>query len=449
MGRKKGGKNPEGHKAGGARMGAGRPRKTGPLTLKASIRVHAHQPPDPSGLIRRDAVHPALQAWIDIPATYVLRCCNCGHSDQNNLLDSSPPLLAADENPSTTSSLFSRSQSPHTSGTGEPLPEVSADFENHSDTPSLFTPPQSVSPVGSSISDPDQIHSAMSNDDSVVSHAESLLMLGTPAPTISIPVAHTSYELEPQELTPAATHPHSHLPVMQPNHIPQSPMTYNQPYIPSFISQNSVNHPDQFTNPGPDPQSPYRIYNSQPEPHFTPTSTTPPSFPGPAEPPLPSPQQQYYSPQQQRPPEFSQQQAQHFYASASSYPDQQPPEMYFPQAQALQQPQHIKPGPAAWRHAPHSTSIPPVVAAILSPQHTHPQQQLDPCGPVQFLPTGQHTQRRRRRCVICIGAGREGEADRCCGRGNRHLCPLYSKHGSPENIMEIRNAKHVRSTTAT
>ena len=44
MGRKKGGKNPEGHRAGGARSGAGRPRKAGPLTLKASIRVHAHQP---------------------------------------------------------------------------------------------------------------------------------------------------------------------------------------------------------------------------------------------------------------------------------------------------------------------------------------------------------------------------------------------------------------------
>lgn len=44
MGRKKGGKNPEGHRAGGARTGAGRPRKAGPLTLKASIRVHAHQP---------------------------------------------------------------------------------------------------------------------------------------------------------------------------------------------------------------------------------------------------------------------------------------------------------------------------------------------------------------------------------------------------------------------
>ncbi|CEL56207.1 hypothetical protein RSOLAG1IB_07623 [Rhizoctonia solani AG-1 IB] len=444
MGRKKGGKNPEGHKAGGARMGAGRPRKAGPLTLKASIRVHAHHPGDPSILIRRDSIHPALQAWVDIPPSYVLRCCRCGNSDQDQLLQSNPPLPAAEENPSTTSSLFSRSQSPFT--TGDPLPPVSVDFESHNDSSSLFTPPQSLSPGGSSISDPDHIHSAMSNDDSAVSHAKSLLMLSTPAPTITIPTSHTTYQLDPQELTPAATHQHSHLPVMQPNHITQSPMTYSQPYISDFITQHNINRPDQFTNPGPDPQSPYRMYSSQPEPHFTPTSTTPPSFPGPTEPPLPSPQQQYYSPRQQRPPEFGQQQPQHFYAPAPSYPDQQSPDMYFPQAQALQQPQHIKPGPAAWRHAPHSTSIPPVAAAILSPLHTHPQQQLDPSGPVQFLPTGQHTQRRRRRCVICIGAGRAGEADRCCGRGNRHLCPLYSKHGSPENIMEIRNAKHVRST---
>ncbi|CAE6454629.1 unnamed protein product [Rhizoctonia solani] len=442
MGRKKGGKNPEGHRAGGARTGAGRPRKAGPLTLRASIRVHAHQPADPGLLIRRDAVHPALQTFIDLPANYVLRCCNCGHSDPINLLESTPPPSAALENPSSTPFLFSRSQSPHP--TGEPLSAVSADFGHCDDASSLFTPPQSLSPGGSSVSDPDHIHSALSNDESV-SHAESLLMLGTPAPSITIPTVHQTYEIEPQELTPAATHSHSHLPAIQSNHIAQSPITYNQTFIPDYLQQNNVNHQDQFTNPGPEPQSPYRMYNSQPEPHFTPTSTTPPSFPGPSDPPLPSPQQAYYPPQA-RPPEFSQQQAQHFYAPTPSYPEQQPQEMYFPQAQALQQPQHIKTGPAAWRHAPHSTSIPPAVAAILSPQHTHPQQQLDPSGPVQFLPTGQHTQRRRRRCVICIGAGRGDEADRCCGRGNRHLCPLYSKYGSPENIMEIRNAKHVRPT---
>ncbi|CAE6429020.1 unnamed protein product [Rhizoctonia solani] len=445
MGRKKGGKNPQGHKAGGARSGAGRPRKAGPLTLKASIRVHAHHPTDPTILIRRDAVHPALQAFLDVPANYVLKCCHCGHSDPTNLLESFPPLTA-EENPSTTPNPFSRSQSPHLAG--EPLSAVSVDF-GCDDASSLVTPPQSVSPGGSCVSDPDHIHSALSNDESVVSHAESLLMLGTPNPSIAIPTVHQTYELEPQELTPAATHPHSHLPVMQSNHIAQSPITYSQQYISDYLPQNNVNHGDQFTNPRPDPQSPYRMYNSQPEPHFTPTTTTPPSFPGTTEPSLPSPQQQYYSPQQTRPPEFSQQQAQHFYAPTPAYPDQQAAEMYFPQAQALQQPQHIKTGPAAWRHAPHSTSMPPAMAAILSPQHTHPQQQLDPSGPVQFLPTGQHTQRRRRRCVICIGAGRGDEADRCCGRGNRHLCPLYSKHGSPENIMEIRNAKHVRPTTAT
>ncbi|CAE6521548.1 unnamed protein product [Rhizoctonia solani] len=444
MGRKKGGKNPEGHKAGGARMGAGRPRKAGPLTLKAAIRVHAHHPTDPTILIRRDMIHPALQALLDIPASYTLRCCNCGHSDPTNLLESSPPS-AAEENPATTPNLFSRSQSP---GLGEPLSAVSVDFGHRDDTSSLFTPPQSVSPGGSSISDPDHLHSALSTDESVVSHAESLLMLNTTAPSITIPTMHQAYELDAQEMTPAASHSHSHLSVMQPNHITQSPITYNnQTYIPDYLSQNNVNHSDQYTNPGPDPQSPYRMYNSQPEPHFTPTSTTPPSFP--SEPPLPSPQQSYYTPQQTRPPEYSQHQAQHFYAPTPSYPEQQPADMYFPQAQALQQPQHIKPGPAAWRHAPHSTSIPPAVAAILPPQHTLPQQQLDSTGPVQFLPTGQHTQRRRRRCVICIGAGRGDEADRCCGRGNRHLCPLYSKHGSPENIMEIRNTKHVRPTTAT
>ncbi|CAE6474622.1 unnamed protein product [Rhizoctonia solani] len=444
MGRKKGGKNPEGHKAGGARMGAGRPRKAGPLTLKAAIRVHAHQPNDPTITIRRDAIHPALQAFLDIPAHYNLRCCNCGHSDLTNLLESSPPPSTAEENPSTTPNPFSRSQSPRLSG--EPLSAVSVDFGHRDDTSSLFTPPQSVSPGGSSISDSDHLHSALSTDESVVSHAESLLMLNT-TPSITIPAVHQAYELEQQELTPAATHSHSHLSVMQSNHIAQSPITYNQTYIPDYLSQSNVNHPDQFTNPGPDPQSPYRMYNSQPEPHFTPTSTTPPSFP--PEPPLSSPQQSYYPSPQARPPEFSPQQAQHFYAPTPSYPDQQPPDMYFPQAQALQQPQHIKPGPAAWRHAPHSTSIPPAVTAILPPQHTHPQQQLDSTGPVQFLPTGQHTQRRRRRCVICIGAGHGDEADRCCGRGNRHLCPLYSKHGSPENIMEIRNTKHVRPTTAT
>ncbi|CAE7228660.1 unnamed protein product [Rhizoctonia solani] len=444
MGRKKGGKNPEGHKAGGARMGAGRPRKAGPLTLKAAIRAHAHQPTDHTILVRRDSIHPALQAFVDVPANYVLRCCNCGHSDPTKLLESSPSLSAAEENPSTSPNPFSRSQSPRL--TGEPLSAVSVDFGHRDDTSSLFTPPQSLSPGGSSISDPDHIHSALSPDESVVSHAESLLMLtGSTAstPSITIPAVHQAYDLEQQELTPAASHPHSHISVMQSNHLAQSPISYNQAYIPDYLPQNNV-HPDQFTNPGPDPQSPYRMYNSQPEPHFTPTSTTPPSFPGPSEPPLPSPQQTYYSPQQTRPPDFSPQ-AQHFYAPGPSYSEQQP-DMYFPQAQALQQPQHIKPGPAAWRHAPHSTSIPPAVAAILPPQHTHPQQQLDSTGPVQFLPTGQHTQRRRRRCVICIGAGRGDEADRCCGRGNRHLCPLYSKHGSPENIMEIRNAKHVRPT---
>ncbi|KAJ1306581.1 hypothetical protein OPQ81_007581 [Rhizoctonia solani] len=429
MGRKKGGKNPEGHKAGGARTGAGRPRKAGPLTLKASIRVHAHQSADPTNLIRRDEIHPALQAFLEIPHNYILKCCNCGHSDPSNLLESSPPP-AAEGNPSTNRNLFSRSESPRQ--TGGPPSAVSIDFGHRDDTSSLFTPPQSVSPGGSSISDPDHIHSALSTDESVVSHAESLLSLGTPTPTVVIPTTHQAYEIDPRELTPAATHPHSHMPVIQHNHIAQSPMTYAQPYIPDYLPQNGVNHTDQFANPGPDPQSPYRMFNSQPEPHFTPTSTTPPSFPGPSEPSLSSPQQPYYSPQQPRPPEYSQQQAQHFYAPSPSYPEQPPGDMYFPQAQAqaLQQPQHIKPGPAAWRHAPHSTAIPPAVAAILSPQHTHPQQQLDPSGPVQFLPTGQHTQRRRR-------------------RGNRHLCPLYSKHGSPENIMEIRNAKNVRPAAAT
>ncbi|KAB5589825.1 hypothetical protein CTheo_6727 [Ceratobasidium theobromae] len=409
MGRKKGGKNPEGHRAGGARSGAGRPRKAGPLTLKDSVRMS-----QPAVYIRRDAIHPALRPFVELPATCVLRCSKCGHDDNSCLLVSEP----ADENPPATSSLVSRSQSPR--------PDEAVSFEQRrSDTviSPLFTPPQSISSVASSSVEPEH---ALAEESPAV-HAESLLLLGTPVPTptASVP-AHQSYDIEPQELTHANIIPSTHL---------DQQLTYTQPCFSDFLPPNGHEaHPvEQFTD-----SENFRMYNQQPDAHFP---TTPQSFqPGPSE---SSPTQVFYPPRPQpQQPEYPQPQPQAFYGSNTSFPPGPGPDMYI---SLPPQHAHIKPGPAAWRHAPHSTSLPPVT--VLSPNHTHPQ--LDPSGPVQFLPTGQHTQRRRRRCVVCIGAGRGEEADRCCGRGNRHLCPWYQRHGSPDNIMEIRNAKDLRPTTST
>ncbi|KAG8745636.1 hypothetical protein FRC12_014490 [Ceratobasidium sp. 428] len=205
----------------------------------------------------------------------------------------------------------------------------------------------------------------------------------------------------------------------------------------------------------------------QPDDSYQPTSataTTTPSFPldstSPAQPqtqtqsfhPSPTiyhPQSANYEPQQQATPyDQTTFYAQPSYPTELYIPHHPVPQMH-PHPHHPHRPTPIKPGPATWRHAPHSSSLAPPVAAIISPHTVPVPVGLDPSGPVHFLPTGQHSQRRRRRCVICINAGRGEDADRCCGRGNRHLCPWYARHGSPDNIMDIRNPKDVRQPNAT
>lgn len=491
MGRKKGGKNPEGHRAGGARSGAGRPRKAGPLTLKASIRVHAHQPagqsdpvypvlsldspnfpPDPTVYVRRDAIHPALRELIDIPIHYTLKCSQCGHDDPCRLLISVAPQ-AGDDDPSvatsTTASLFSRSQSPQ-HGIGEERVSTERFDVNaaprHEAAP-LFTPPRSTSPEGAP--------NTMQMDESTVAHAESLLLLRTPIQTtISVQapnIAHQSFELQTQvqqqhdlARTPHSTMgqtPHqnltqsSHAAMMQTSHLEQT-MSYDSSCFPGFIhtGQNST---EQYAEAN-QAQAYHRVYQ-QPDNTFTQTPSQPPptstssfqtqpsSPPQTFQPPSPArsfcpPNSMYQQSQQQQATEYEST----FYTSYNEIS----PDIYLPphshtQSQSTHQVQaqlnRLKPNLASWRHAPHSSSIPTAVAAILaSPSSTHPSSsthshhmpiEMDPSGPVHFLPAGQNSQRRRRRCVVCIGAGRGEDADRCGGRGNRNLCPWYQRHGSP------------------
>ncbi|KAF8596764.1 hypothetical protein BDV93DRAFT_610728 [Ceratobasidium sp. AG-I] len=484
MGRKKGGKNPEGHRAGGARSGAGRPRKAGPLTLKASIRVHAHQPADPTVYVRRDAIHPALRELIDIPAHFTLKCSQCGHDDPCQLLISvAPPSTDADPSvaTSTTASLFSRSQSPQL-GVGEE--HISAERFNTNPAPRheaapLFTPPRSTSPDGAS--------NTMQMDESTVAHAQSLLLLRTPVQTnitVQAPnIAHQSFEIQTpvQQQHDLAQTPHSamsqtphsgltqvsHSTMMQASHLDQ-PVVYDSSCFPEFIhaAQNTT---EQYVEAN-QAQSYHRVYQQSestftqapPQPPSASTSsfqTQPSSPPQPFQPPSPAqsfcpPASMYQQTQQQQPNEYESA----FYTSYNEIS----PDMYLPPHshtqpthQAQTQLHHLKPGSTTWRHAPHSSSMPTAVAAVLSsPSSAHPSTsthshhipiEMDPSGPVHFLPAGQNSQRRRRRCVVCIGAGRGEDADRCGGRGNRNLCPWYQRHGSPENIMEIRNAKDVRS----
>ncbi|KAG9103647.1 hypothetical protein FRC06_009151 [Ceratobasidium sp. 370] len=461
MGRKKGGKNPEGHRAGGARSG---PRKAGPLTLKASIRVHAH---DPVLFVRRDAIHPALRELIDTPAHYLLRCTRCGHDDPGCLII---PVSRPDPDLSNTTSAapshFSRSASPLVAAEhfepAVPAPHLELDVQH--EAPVLFTPPPSVSPVQSQQHEPAQ---DVQMDESTVAHAKSLLMLSTPVQT----AAQQSFDMQQPQQDSMSQPTHADLQnltqtaqpsLMQPtSHLEQS-MTYD-----STCHFASYLHPTQTpTEAYPDASQSatdyvYHPISAQPDesyqatPNATATATS--SFPlNPASPSQPQAQTQFhqsptvYHPQptdydQQQPTEYDQPT---FYAQPYQpdlyIPHQPPPHMH----PHPHRPTPIKSGPATWRHAPHSSSLAPPVAAIISPHNVPVPVTLDPSGPVHFLPTGQHSQRRRRRCVICINAGRGEDADRCCGRGNRHLCPWYARHGSPDNIMDIRNPKDVRPPNA-
>lgn len=433
---------------------------------------------DPSIYVRRDAIHPALRELIDTPAHYTLKCAQCGHDDPCQLLISITPHTS-DADPSvttsTTASLFSRSQSPqHVVGEER----VAAERFDTNPTPRheaapLFTPPRSTSP--------DDTPTTMQMDESTVAHAESLLLLRTPVQT-SIPVqapniTHQSFEIQTQvqQQHDLAQAPHSamtqtphpgltqasHTTMMQSSHLEQ-PMSYDPACFPDFM-HNGQNTNEQYAEAS-QAQSYHRVYQ-QPESTFTqaapqpPSASTtsfqtqPPSPPGSFQPPSPAqsfcpPTSIYQQPQQQQQTEYESA----FYTPyneispdlylpphSHSHPHTQP--THHPQPQQQPQLHGLKPGPATWRHAPHSSSIPTAAAAVLSspssshpPGNAHPHHipiELDPSGPVHFLPAGQNSQRRRRRCVVCIGAGRGEDADRCGGRGNRHLCPWYRRHGSP------------------
>ncbi|KAG9127225.1 hypothetical protein FRC07_000096 [Ceratobasidium sp. 392] len=454
MGRKKGGKNPEGHRAGGARSGAGRPRKAGPLTLKASIRVHAH---DPVLFVRRDAIHPALRDLIDTPAHYLLRCVKCGHDDSSCLLVSIPRDPDFSNTTSSAPSLFSRSATPP----NEQFELSHLEHDAQHEAPVLFTPPPSVSPVQSQQHDPGQ---DAQMDESTVAHAESLLLLSTP-------VATQPFDMQqPQEQHAAdiqnlaqSTQPGlaSHLEHGQP-----AAMTYDSTCHFAYLHHQTPTEQYDASGAGEAYGQVYHPIPSQPDESYQATSATAtatPSFP-----PLDttSPVQSQAQPQSfhtsptiyhPQPTSYEQQQPQAvtpydqttFYAQPNY-----PPELYIPHQPVPQlhphphRPTPIKPGLATWRHAPHSSSLAPPVAAIISPHNVQVPVGLDTSGPVHFLPTGHQSQRRRRRCVICINAGRGEDADRCCGRGNRHLCPWYARHGSPDNIMDIRNPKDVRPPNA-
>ncbi|KAG9082593.1 hypothetical protein FS749_006735 [Ceratobasidium sp. UAMH 11750] len=450
MGRKKGGKNPEGHRAGGARSGAGRPRKAGPLTLKASIRVHAH---DPVLFVRRDAIHPALRELIDTPAHYLLRCTKCGHDDPACLL---VPVSRPDPDLSNTNSAthsnFSRSTSPPVGMDHfEPvIPHLEPDVRH--EAPVLFTPPPSVSPVQQH--DPGQ---DVQMDESTVAHAKSLLMLSTPVQS----AAQQPFDMQQpqQDSMSQSTHADLQNPslMQSASHLEQS-MTYDSTcHFANFL------HPSQTpTEPYPDASQPpeyvYHPIPAQPDesyqntPNATATATS--SFPlDPTSPSQSQAQAQFHqSPTMYQSTDYDQQPSE--FDQTTFYAQPYPPDLYIPHPPAPtmhphpHRPTPIKPGPAAWRHAPHSSSLAPPVAAIISPHTVPVPVTLDPSGPVHFLPTGQHSQRRRRRCVICINAGRGEDADRCSGRGNRHLCPWYARHGSPDNIMDIRNPKDVRPPNA-
>ncbi|QRV88652.1 hypothetical protein RhiJN_16670 [Ceratobasidium sp. AG-Ba] len=468
MGRKKGGKNPEGHRAGGARSGAGRPRKAGPLTLKASIRVHAH---DPALFVRRDAIHPALRELIDTPAHFLLACTKCGHSDPAHLVQAVHTSESEfSSSVSAAPSQFSRSATPPVVPSllvVDPSVQVPhLELGPQHKTAVLFTPPQSVSPVLSQEHNPNQ---DAQMDESTVAHAESLLMLSTPVQTVT----QQSFDIQQEPISHEDMHPHQNLAqstqqpqqsLMQPSHLEQ-PMQYDStchfaPYIHQTPTEPYQDASVQVTN-----SAEYQVYHPI-QTHAesdgycsTPNATataTPPFSLDPSSPVQAQTQAQgfHQSPvlYHQTQPEYEQHQPAEYDQNAF-YTQTFTPDMYIhqPQPQIQSHPHRsspIKPGPASWRHAPHSSSLTPPVAAVISPHSVPVPVNLDPSGPVHFLPTGQHSQRRRRRCVICINAGRGEDADRCCGRGNRHLCPWYSRHGSPENIMDIRNPKDVRQLSA-
>ncbi|KAG8746217.1 hypothetical protein FRC10_005733 [Ceratobasidium sp. 414] len=455
MGRKKGGKNPEGHRAGGARSG---PRKAGPLTLKASIRVHAH---DPVLFVRRDAIHPALRELIDTPAHYLLRCTKCGHDDPACLLASVSRPDPDFSNTSTAPSHFSRSASPPMGSEHfEPVsgPHLEPDAQHEASV--LFTPPPSVSPVQSQQHDPGQ---DVQMDESTIAHAKSLLMLSDPGQA----AAQQQFDMQQPQQDSMSQPTHADLQNLA--QTAQPSLMQSTSHLEQSMTYDSTCHFASYLHPAQTPTEAYPdasqateyVYHpipGQPDESYPPTpnatATATASFPlNPASPSQPQAQAQFHqSPTIYQPTEYDQQPTE--YDQNTFYAPPYPPSLYIPHQPTPHMQAHphrptpIKLGPATWRHAPHSSSLAPPAAAIISPHAVSVPVTLDQSGPVHFLPTGQHSQRRRRRCVICINAGRGEEADRCCGRGNRHLCPWYARHGSPDNIMDIRNPKDVRPPNA-